>query len=248
MTTVRRLAVTATLLVVVLVGCLKLASDPRPVGSPGEEAEQRANTFETAMGLDAWARTGAVTWTFAGRNTHLWDRERGLARVEMGNTLALVDLGKVDGRAYRNGEELQGDARLAAIKKAYAAWINDSFWLNPLAKLRDEGVTRTAVDWEGEKGLGISYGSGGLTPGDMYLWLPGGPDGLPGMWRMWVSIIPVGGLSTTWEGWVTLSTGVHISTTHTFPGGIVLRLTDVAGATTLAELVPGADPFAPLFE
>lgn len=247
MKTLQRLAVTITILVILVLATLWGLSQPRPTGSEGVEAEKRAAAFESAMGVAAWQHTGAVQWTFAGRNTHLWDRVRGLAKVQMGDTTVLVDLGKVDGRAYRNGQELQGSAREKAVQKGYATWINDSFWLNPLAKFRDQGVTRTAIDWEGQQGLAISYNSGGLTPGDLYLWLPGGPDGLPGLWRMWVSIIPVGGVSTTWEGWITLGTGARISTEHQFPGGITLRLTDVKGANTLGELVPGADPFAALF-
>ena len=127
------------------------------------------------------------------------------------------------------------------------AWVNDAFWLNPLAKLRDEGVSLAVVDDDGEESLLVSYASGGLTPGDAYLWRVG-PDGTPTAWKLWVSILPIGGVETSWEGWVTLDTGARISTRHAGPLGLTLELTDVEGATTLDALVDGPDPFAPLFE
>jgi hypothetical protein len=62
---------------------------------------------------------------------------------------------------------------------------------------------------------------------------------------MWVSIVPIGGLEVSWEGWVTLSTGAKISTRHRW-GPVELALTDVAAAPTLDALMPGSDPFAEL--
>jgi hypothetical protein len=60
-------------------------------------------------------------------------------------------------------------------------------------------------------------------------------------------VIPVGGVSTTWEGWQTLSTGARIATRHVGPFGLTMQLEDVEGAATLEELVGEPDPFAPLF-
>ena len=105
----------------------------------------------------------------------------------------------------------------------------------------------TKFDDDGEESLLVSYASGGLTPGDAYLWRVG-PDGTPTAWKLWVSILPIGGVETSWEGWVTLDTGARISTRHAGPLGLTLELTDVEGAATLDALVDGPDPFAPLFE
>nr|MBK7066096.1 hypothetical protein [Deltaproteobacteria bacterium] len=57
---------------------------------------------------------------------------------------------------------------------------------------------------------------------------------------MWVSIIPIGGLEASWEGWTRLSTGALVATRHQM-GPKRMELRDVAGAETLAALVPGAD-------
>lgn len=227
---------------------LWLIHEPLPEGRSGPEADALALRLEKAVNIEAWRDTGAVQWTFAGRHEHLWDRDRKVARVRSGDTTALLRLDEQTGRAYRDGREVQGDDAREIVARAYADWVNDSFWLNPLAMFRGDGVRRELVYLEeGGEGLLISFSSGGLTPGDSYLWLAD-EGGLPRAWRMWVSIIPIGGVETSWEGWQTLTTEARIATTHVGPLGITIELTDVAGARTLEELVDGADPFAPLFE
>jgi hypothetical protein len=99
---------------------------------------------------------------------------------------------------------------------------------------------------DGTRGLLVSYASGGVTPGDAYLWIVG-DDGLPRAWKMWVTVIPIGGVQASWERWITLSTGARVATRHAM-GPITLELTDVEGASTLGELEPGDDPFAALVE
>jgi hypothetical protein len=225
-----------------------LIDEPLPEGRAGPEADALASRLEQAVNIEAWHRTGAVRWEFAGRQRHLWDRTRKVARVQWGDTTALVRLDDQRGRAYHDGQELQGDEARRAIERAYAFWVNDSFWLNPLAMFRGDAVQRELVRLEdGGEGLLITFSSGGLTPGDSYLWLAD-ENGLPRAWRMWVSIIPIGGVATSWEGWQTLSTGARVATTHVGPIGLTIELTDVAGAPTLSELVDGPDPFEPLFE
>ena len=243
------IAITLGVLVLAIGIAMVVANEPRPEGRAGADAEALAARMEAAVDLEAWARTRAVRWDFGGRQSHLWDRERGVARVRWGGDLeALVHVGGSSGRAYRDGEELSGAEAREVLEQANAHWINDSFWLNPIAKIRDDGVTLSLVESERGEALLVSYSSGGLTPGDAYLWHLSG-DGTPSAWQMWVSIIPVGGVETTWAGWETLSTGARVSTEHEGPFGVVLRLENVAGAETLEALLDGEpDPFAPLFE
>lgn len=214
---------------------------PRPVGQPGPEAEALARRMVEAVDGAAWERTGAVRWTFAGVNQHLWDRRRCLARVRTGDVEVLLEAGAPVGRAWRRGARLTGGDERAQVARAHAAWINDAFWLNPVVKAFDEGTARARVG----DALLVTYGAGGLTPGDAYLW-DLGADGRPVAWSMWVSIIPVGGVRTTWEGWTRLPTGAWVATEHRLLGLVPLRLTDVAGAESLEALEPGPDPFAPL--
>lgn len=215
-------------------------NEPLPHGEPGPDADALARQVQAAIGLDAWEQTGAVSWTFAGSHHHLFDRERELAQVHWGDYLVLIHAYEGTGVVVQDG----GDSDHAAlIDRAHAYFINDSFWLNPFPKFFDEGVTRAVVDVDGEQALLVQFASGGRTPGDAYLWLLD-EDHRPRAWRMWVGMIPIGGVETSWEGWQTLSTGMQVSTMHTF-GPVGLELTDVRGATTLSELVPG-DPFTAL--
>lgn len=226
------------------IACVVL-SKPLPTGETGAPADALAHSIEASINRPAWDETGAVAWTFAGRNRHLWDRKRMLARVAWGENDVLINLTNQQGVARSKGAVQSGPARDKLLKKAYASWINDSFWLNPLVKLFDGGVTRRVVSQpDGTKALLLTYGGGGLTPGDSYLWLLG-PDGKPRAWRMWVSVIPLKGAEASWEGWTQLATGAWVATEHKLSIA-TLRVSDVRGAHTLAELEPGPDPFAAL--
>ena len=245
----KRLAVAGlglTLAGVLLCGGGFLAlNEPAPVGVSDAAADELANKMIDSVDRDAWARTGAVRWTYGERYTHLWDRDRHLVQVQKGSWEAMVDLNTLKGVAWQDGAALEGEARQAAVDEAYAAWANDSFWLNAMNKAFDPGTTRSRVSQpDGGEALLVQYSSGGVTPGDAYLWHLD-ESGRPESWQMWVSIIPIGGTGATWEGWEKLPTGAWVSTLHKL-GPMDIRVTDLDGAETLAELVPGPDPFAPL--
>jgi hypothetical protein len=232
-------------LVVLLVGLRCAFNKPRPTGETGPAADEMARTIEKMVDREAWERTGAVRWTFAGRRSHLWDRQRKLVRERVGDEEIFLNLETMTGKAFRAGKPVADPEAADLVKRTYAHWANDSFWLNPLVKLFDDGVQRSVVtDESGQKKLMVHYTQGGVTPGDAYVWGVG-PDGMPTSVQMWVSIIPVGGVEATWDGWMTLPTGAKVATKHLFLTREML-MTDVAGAATLAELEPGADPFAVL--
>ena len=232
--------------VVALMGIAYLLSEPRPEGEVGPAADALARKMETAVNKDAWDRTGAVRWSFFDEHHYVWDRQRGLVEVRWGQTRVLLRTDDQTGRVWNADGEVTGADAQSALQTAYRYWINDSFWLNPVVKLFDPGVTRALVEEEdGQQGLLITYTSGGVTPGDAYLWNVD-PDGLPIRWRMWVSIIPIGGISVTWEGWKALETGALVATEHEGAGRIITFLTEVEGAEDLSAL--GVDPamFEPL--
>jgi hypothetical protein len=242
----RRLFLSAlALLLLALVGCGVVyfaLRHPRPTGAPGPEADALAHAIENAVDTHAFARTGAIRWTWRQQRRHLWDRTRNLARVRWGRHEVLLDVNRQAGRAFTDGQELTDERAKRLVRKAYKAFINDSFWLNPLPKLFDPGVTRFVARHEGADALLVHYSSGGVTPGDSYLWILD-ENRRPRAWRMWVSVLPIPGVEMTWEGWTRLPTGAWISTSHRFRGREVLTITDLAAAATLAELEPGADPF-----
>jgi hypothetical protein len=239
----RVLGVLVALLAALVAGAWLFYRHPMPAAAHGD-GDALARRMLAAVHADDWARTGAVRWTFFNGDRHLWDRIRSLDRFEHGDLRVLIDLDTRRGAAWRGARALSGAELDAALDTAWRRWINDSFWLNPVVKAFDEGVSRSVVRVEGRDALLLRYRSGGVTPGDSYLWLLD-EDGRPRAWRMWVSIIPVGGMEASWEGWTRLSTGALVATRHTL-GPRRMELRDVAGAETLAALVPGEDPFAAL--
>lgn len=239
------------LLVLLIAGGLYLHK-PRPSGQAGPEADALARQVEQAVQREAWDRTHAITWVFGGRNTHLWDRTRNLHRVSWQKgeqrVEVLQDLSAPEqGVVTLGGVSVPAEDAGSYLQKGYATWINDAFWLNPLVKLFDQGTVRELLPpVDGQQRLLLRYQSGGLTPGDAYLYTLD-QNLIPVAWEMWVSIIPVGGVRVTWEGWQTLHTGAKVSTQHAMPMRELL-LTDVRSADSAAELNGGVDPFAAWLE
>ncbi|MCA9541816.1 MAG: hypothetical protein KC620_23125 [Myxococcales bacterium] len=243
----RILAVVGVLvLLLVLAGAILVVTldESMPEVTAGPQADTMAREMLAAVDADAWARTGAVQFVFRGKNRHLWDRERGFARVMWSDVTVLLRTADKTGRVWRGETEVTGPEVDALLDRAHAFYINDAFWLNPVVKAFDPGVERGLVPTASERAVMMRFTTGGRTPGDAYLWYLGA-DGLPVAWQMWVEILPVGGLRVTWADWQTLATGAKVATRHEV-GPFTLKLTEVAGAATLAELVPGPDPFAPL--
>ena len=138
------------------------------------------------------------------------------------------------GIATKNGIALQGEEATKALKAAWSKFCNDSFWLNAPSKAFDAGTQRSLVPLEnGKMGLKIQYNSGGVTPGDAYLWELD-DIGTPVNYSMWVKIIPLGGLSATWENWQTLPTGAKIATIHTI-GGKTIAVTNLEAGIGVAK-------------
>ncbi len=154
----------------------------------------------------------------------MWDRQRGLARVEWRGNRVLFDVNSKKGRVWSKEAELgDGPAKQKLLDAAYAYWINDSFWLNPVVKAFDDGTARARGTVDGKRALLVSYASGGLTPGDKYLWILD-DNARPVAWRIWVKIIKIGGPQFTWEGWTQLPTGAWVATSHRALGIDVVHL------------------------
>jgi hypothetical protein len=246
---VKRLAIGASLAAVALLALGFVAQlavgRPLPAGEEGPEAEALAGRLADALGADAWARTGAIEFT-VGDHRYLWDRERNLVRYEDDRGVVLTEGWRPLGRAFRDGVEFGGSAKDRRVRAAHAWFVNDSFWAFAPFKAYDAGARRALVETESGPALLVSYPTGGVTPGDAYLWEIG-PDGVPTAWRIWASVLPVfKGVRAEWTDWTLLSTGARVADVRRL-GPIDIRLQDVRAAATLAELVPGEDPFAPLF-
>lgn len=221
---------------------LGLRHRPVPV-APGPAADALAREVQQAVDVAAWGRTRALRWRATGGHEHLWDRDRGYARVRFSGREVLLDLAHRTGRAWTEGVEVQDRAALRKLlDKAYAWHVNDAFWLNPLANVFDPGVTRSIGSLDGKRVLDIHYASGGVTPGDSYQWVVD-ETGRPERWRIWARVLPVKGAETTWEGWTRLETGAWVSTVHRALGIAVLTVGDLTAGTSLQAVEPGGDPF-----
>ena len=167
-------------------------------------------------------------------------------QVEFEDQVVQVDIDKRRGTIIGSSEHLSVLDKVELCEKAWRLWINDSFWLNPITKVFDDGTMRSlATLKDGTEGLMISYSSGGVTPGDSYFWILN-ENYRPVAWKFWVSIIPIGGLRFTWDEWIQLSTGAWISTYH--DGIIGIRIADARGKATLEELTGVNDLFQPLLD
>jgi len=230
-------------LMLVIFGVLFLIyNEPLPEGKKGPEAEALAQKMLQAVDKEAWDSTAVVQWSFAGMHSYLWDKERNYAQITWGDKKVLMELDEVSGKAYKEGVEQTDKAANKLIQQAWGFWCNDSFWFNAVVKCFDPGTSRSIVKLEdGTDGLMISYDSGGVTPGDSYLWVLD-ENGRPKSWKMWVNIIPIGGVEATWEDWVELSTGAQVAGLH--KGLLDLKIGDIKGAASLEAFGLQEDPFA----
>jgi hypothetical protein len=238
------LAILVGVLAVALGGAALALRHSLPDATPGPDGDALAKKVAAKIGADAWNLIGAVQWSLGGRH-FLWDKAHGFVRVRWKKNEVLYDLMKHDGRAFHDGAEVSGDERQKLLDKGYALFCNDSFWLNPLPKIFDEGTSRAAVIVNEKPALLVAYASGGVTPGDKYLWLLD-DDGMPRAWRVWVKVIPVPGVEFTWEDWTHVD-GALVATHHKAGGLIPAQTVADLAVGARPELVePGPDPFAAL--
>lgn len=205
------------LLLLIILGAVGLGffhHESKPTGTPSSEADVLAQKMLAAIDKTAWDSTAIVQWTFRGDHDFLWDKNRNFVKINWAENEVLLHTKSVTGKAFQNGTALTGEEANELVQTAWGFFCNDSFWLNAPTKAFDPGTSRSLVTLEdGRQGLMVAYESGGVTPGDSYVWLLD-ESGLPTSYKMWVKIIPVGGLEFTWDDWTTLSTGAKVAQHH----------------------------------
>ena len=240
---IRNLGIAFALLIILLVSTKWILDEPLPKGVAGPEAELVAQKMLESINKEAWDSTQWVTWSYKGARKFVWDRKRGFLKVEWDENTSILDLNDLSRSvSYQSNAQVE-DAE--QVQKAWSIFCNDSFWLNAPSKVFDEGTTRYLVDMEdGNKGLLVSYSSGGVTPGDSYLWILD-ENHRPVAWKMWVSILPFGGVKATWEDWQTTNTDAVIATMHKV-SFIDLPILDLKTGNNFSELNIPEDPFSVL--
>ncbi len=144
--------------------------------------------WDASGGKSTFEKSRYIEFTFAverngqvanGRN-HIWDRYTGDYRFESKGangkiSLVLFNINTQKGKAYEDGALLPDSTSEKLIKKAYASFINDSYWLMVPLKLQDPGVNTALDNQEDINGvkcnvIHLNFDKVGLTPGDQY-WL-----------------------------------------------------------------------------
>lgn len=216
--------------IITMVGC----SEKLPSKVLDDNADVLTKKMFEAVNKNAWDDLNFIQWSFIDKHHYIWDKKRNFVEVKWGDVQVLLDTKKVDGIVSKNGKRID-DNKSKYIKKAWSFFCNDSWWLNAPVKAMDSGVSRSVVELkDGRKGLKVSYESGGVTPGDSYVWILD-KENKPSSYKMWVSIIPIGGLESTWDDWITVKGGAKIATSHKSKG-ITIHTSNVKGADSLSEL------------
>ncbi|WP_019038400.1 hypothetical protein [Psychroflexus tropicus] len=189
-------------------------SEELPKGSSPNEADRLAEQILEELNYEAYKNTSYIGWTFAGIHSYEWHKADDYVIVKSDDyevKLDLSDYSKSEVISSKNSDEQ------ALIKSCIKNFNNDSFWLVAPYKIMEDQVERKIVRQDGDKSLLVTYTSGGSTPGDSYLWKLD-QNKRPTSFKMWVSIIPVGGLEAQWTNWKSTDSGAVLSTRKTVFG------------------------------
>ena len=175
-----------SLLLLTLSGCQEQSNSsestqatvPVEKGSADAKSKTIADNIITAMGgQEKWDNTNYLSWTFFGSRKLVWDKQGSRARIEnpRDTSLYLVDLNTLEGRYFKNGNEITDTAILnKKMTQAKYIWINDSYWLAMPFKLRDPGVNLKYVREDTIPGgldasvLQLTFNAVGNTPENKY--------------------------------------------------------------------------------
>lgn len=221
---------------------LKMLSEKMPEGQTGTDADQLADTVMQGLNKTAYEQIPYLSWEFfRPGQKYFWDKKKNAAIIEWDNNKVIMDLNSQKATSFSDGTQQTGDAHEKLKAKAWSNWCNDSFWLIAPYKLKDSGTTRSIVNTEKDgRGLKIEYGSGGVTPGDTYLWLLD-ENNRPTGWKMWTQILPLQGAYSAWSGWETHG-GALLSTSHTILGKNV-AIKNLKSGDSYKDFGYDSDPF-----
>ena len=200
-----------------LIGAVVLAvfyyknNESIPTGKKGPKADELATKMLKALNYEAYKNTRFIEWSFRGKRFYKWDKQENIVEVSWDEnkvTLHTKEPGK--SIVLINGKEIEDKETL---QKSIDYFNNDSFWLVAPYKVFDDGIERKLVNYEGKEALLVTYTTGGSTPGDSYLWILD-EKGRPTSYKMWVSIIPAGGMEATWNDWIITESGAVLPTKH----------------------------------
>jgi hypothetical protein len=186
-------------------------NEPLPEGKKGKEAEELASNMLNAINYEAFKNTEILEWNFRNEHFYYWQKSKNLVEVKWENNSVLLNLkDNSKSTVFLNDKKVNNPE---LIQNAVNFFNNDSFWLIAPYKIFDAGTERSIVNYEGKEALLVTYTSGGSTPGDSYLWILD-DNYLPSSYKMWTSIIPIGGVAASWSNWNNTEAGIKLPTKH----------------------------------
>lgn len=195
-----------------------------PQGKQGKEADALAMKMLNSLNYQAYKNTETIVWNFRNKHFYKWNKQENIIAVSWDNNKVILHA-----KNPKKTEVFIADKKVEnnnILKKATDFYNNDSFWLVAPYKIFDTGTERRIVTHKGRAALLVTYTSGGSTPGDSYLWILN-EQYFPTSFKMWTKIIPMGGVSATWEDWKVTESGALLSTSHQFSIGNKFYLENV---------------------
>ena len=231
--------------IIALVGIGTLAvfilSEKYPEGTNASKADEVANSIMNALDKDGFDTIKYLAWNFADRQQYIWDKQSNNAIIKWGNVEVTMDLDNQVGDVLVDGQILQNDEKQKYLDDAWFYWCNDSYWMIAPFKMFDPGTSRVMVNDDGREGLMVKYDSGGVTPGDSYLWFYD-DNYIPTGYKMWVNIIPVKGIYSSWDNWKTLPSGAKLAQKHEMKL-FTLVIKDIREGNSYTDFGFSTDPF-----
>ena len=186
----------------------------------GERATVIADQVMEALGgKAAWDKLPGLRWTFEvsvndtlrpGRR-HVWDKMSGWQRVEGQSRTGMAftfigNLNSGEGKAWMDGNAIEGDSLRKLVKRSRSMWINDSYWMLMPYKLLDPGVKLsydgdTLIDGNTYDRLALAFENVGDTPGDHYWVYVNRANHRVERWDMVLEGDQPPAKTYTWEGW-----------------------------------------------
>lgn len=228
--------------------------DFRADQSDAEAIAWADRAMQAMGGWDAWANTRFLTWTFFSGRHHVWDKWTGRYRLEdpANELVVLMNLQDRSGRAWKAGAEVSDPAeRQTVLEKAYAAWVNDAYWLLMPYKLKDSGVALRFLgrspteDGRDAVQLELTFENVGLTPQNKYhVWI----DAETHLVSQWAFFRQAGdevpSFTLPWKNWRRYGE-ILISNERGVRDGRERRIENVAVFSSLPDAL-FRDPSAPL--
>lgn len=182
-----------------------------PQGEHSEKADELATKMLKALNAEAFKNTEIIEWSFTNKHFYKWFKREDIVEVSWDeNKVVLHTKAPEKNEVFVAGKKVENEK---LVEQATTFFNNDSFWLVAPYKVLDEGTKRSLVKVADKDALLVTYTSGGSTPGDSYLWMLDS-NYIPTSYKMWTSIIPIGGVSATWEDWKTTSAGILLPQSH----------------------------------